>query len=122
MLSRKRRLAPEAEIIKRFTEKEKLSVSGPTTPTGEPCASGTRSDGQPSGEFVVVTQPARMWMENISRRLSNGRTPPCSIFFSGLRISRVAAHAAFPVTSQHEIRLKYLGKEQVDEIDCYIFQ
>ncbi len=49
-------------------------------------------------------------MENISRKLSNGRIPHCSVCFSE-RKGQLAKYC-----------LKYLGKEQVDEIDCYIFQ
>lgn len=82
-------------------------------------------DGKPSGEFVLVTEP--------------GRDP------DGIAVDRVVEHPhstlqhmqlesedfdalnrapAFPLTTSQlgKYDLKYLGKDQLDEISCYIFE
>jgi hypothetical protein len=118
---------PEVEIIKRFSQKEdtyllarmrysyrktiRIQEFGP--------------DGQPSGEFVLVTQPTRdvegKMFEKVVER------PHSTLQHIYLRsedlegLQRVPAYAL--TTAQlAKYDLKYLGKEQVDEIDCYIFQ
>ncbi len=118
---------PEAEIIKRFTDKEEnyLLARASYTYRRTVRIQEFGPDGQPSGEFVVVTQPARdadgKYFEKVVER------PYSSLQHLFLRtedIEGLQRVPAFPVTAGQlaKYSLKYLGKEQVDEIDCYIFQ
>ena len=118
---------PEAEIIKRFTDKEEKYLQARTNYTYRRTVRIQEfgPDGQPSGEFVVVTQPARdadgKYFEKVVER------PHSSLQHLFLRtedIEGLQRVPAFPVTAGQlaKYSLKYLGKEQVDEIDCYIFQ
>ncbi|MGB4784381.1 MAG: hypothetical protein WAQ77_06685, partial [Candidatus Acidiferrum sp.] len=118
---------PEAEIIKRFTDKEEnyLLARANYTYRRTVRIQEFGPDGQPSGEFVVVTQPARdadgKYFEKVVER------PHSSLQHLFLRtedIEGLQRVPAFPVTAGQlaKYSLKYLGKEQVDEIDCYIFQ
>ncbi len=118
---------PEAEIIKRFTDKEENYLLARTNYSYRRTVRIQEfgPDGQPSGEFVVVTQPARdadgKYFEKVVER------PHSSLQHLFLRtedIEGLQRTPAFPVTAGQlaKYNLKYLGKEQVDEIDCYIFQ
>src|ERR1700682_1759510 len=118
---------PEAEIIKRFADKEENYLQARTNYTYRRTVRIQEfgPDGQPSGEFVVVTQPARdvdgKYFEKVVER------PHSSLQHLFLRtedIEGLQRMPAFPVTAGQlaKYNLKYLGKEQVDEIDCYIFQ
>jgi hypothetical protein len=118
---------PEAEIIKRFAEKEENYLLARMNYTYRRTVRIQEfgPDGQPSGEYVVVTQPARdvdgKYFEKVVER------PHSSLQHLFLRTEDVEGlqrMPAFPVTAGQltKYNLKYLGKEQVDEIDCYIFQ
>lgn len=118
---------PEAEIIKRFTEKEEnyLLARANYTYRRTVRIQEFGPDGQPSGEFVVVTQPARdvdgKFFEKVVER------PHSSLQHLFLRtedLEGLQRVPTFPITAGQlaKYNLKYLGKEQVDEIDCYIFQ
>jgi hypothetical protein len=118
---------PEAEIIRRFTDKEEKYLQARTNYTYRRTVRIQEfgPGGQPSGEFVVVTLPARdvdgKYFEKVVER------PHSSLQHLFLRtedIEGLQSVPAFPVTAGQlaKYNLKYLGKEQVDEIDCYIFQ
>jgi hypothetical protein len=118
---------PEAEIVKRFTEKEEnyLLARANYTYRRTVRIQEFGPDGQPSGEFVVVTQPARdvdgKLFEKVVER------PHSSLQHLFLRtedLEGLQRAPAFPVTAGQlaKYSLKYVGKEQVDEISCYIFQ
>jgi len=118
---------PEAEIIKRFTEKEEnyLLARANYTYRRTVRIQEFGPDGQPSGEFVVVTQPARdvdgkLFEKVIERPHSSLQR----LFLRAEDLEGLQRVPAFPVTAGQlaKYSLKYLGKEQVDEIDCYIFQ
>jgi hypothetical protein len=118
---------PEAEIIKRFTEKEEnyLLARANYTYRRTVRIQEFGPDGQPSGEFVVVTQPARdgdgkLFEKVIERPHSSLQR----LFLRTEDLQGLQRVPAFPVTAGQlaKYSLKYLGKEQVDEIDCYIFQ
>ncbi len=118
---------PEAEIIKRFTDKEEnyLLARANYTYRRTVRIQEFGPDGQPSGEFVVVTQPARdsdgKYFEKVVER---PRSSLQHLFLRTEDIEGLQRTPAFPVTAGQlaKYNLKYLGKEQVDEIDCYIFQ
>ncbi len=118
---------PEAEIIKRFSQKEEEYLLSRTRYTywktiriqefGE--------DGQPSGEFVLVTQPARdvdgKFFEKVVER---PRSTLQHVYLRSEDLEGLQRTPAFPLTPAQleKYDLKYAGKERVDEIDCYIFQ
>jgi hypothetical protein len=118
---------PEAEIIKRFSEKEDTFLAARTHYTYRKTIRIQEfgPDGQAAGEFVVVTQPARdvdgKFFEKVVEK------PHSTLQHLYLRtedlegLQRVPAYQL--TTGQlAKYDLKYLGKEQVDEVDCYLFQ
>jgi hypothetical protein len=118
---------PEAEIVKRFSQKEDDYILSRTHYTYRKTIRIQEfgPDGQPAGEFVVVTQPGRdvdgKLFEKVVER------PHSTLQHFLLRsedLEGLQRVPAFPLTSGQlaKYELKYLGKEQVDEVDCYIFQ
>ena len=118
---------PESEIIKRFAQKEDEYLLSRTRYTYRKTIRIQEfgEDGQPSGEFVVVTEPARSvdgkLFEKVVEKPHN--TLP-HLFLRAEDLEGLQRIPAFPLTTAQLAKydLKYLGKEQVDEIDCYIFQ
>src|SRR5256884_1026242 len=118
---------PEAEIVKRFSQKEDEYILSRTHYTYRKTIRiqefGT--DGQPSGEFVVVTQPGRDVEGKLFEKVvEKPRSTLPHLFLRSEDLEGLQRIPAFPLTSSQLAKydLKYLGKEQVDEIDCYIFQ
>jgi hypothetical protein len=118
---------PEAEIIRRFAQKEDEYIrSGPRyTYRRTVRIQEFGTDGQPSGEFVVVTQPGRdVDGKPFEKVVEKPRSTLQHLFLKAEDIAGLQRIPAFPLSSGQLAKydLKYLGKEQVDEIDCYIFQ
>jgi len=118
---------PEAEILKRFSQKEDEYILSRTHFTYRKTIRiqefGT--DGQPSGEFVLVTQPGRdADGKPFEKVVEKPRSTLQHLFLRSEDLEGLQRIPAFPLTSSQLAKydLKYLGKEQVDEIDCYIFQ
>jgi hypothetical protein len=118
---------PEGEIIKRLAQKEEEYLLARTR-------YGYRKtiriqefgqDGQPSGEFVLVTQPARDVDGKLFEKVvDRPRSTLQHIYLRSEDLEGLQRMPAYPLTTSQlgKYDLKYLGKEQVDEIDCYIFQ
>jgi hypothetical protein len=118
---------PEAEIVKRFSEKEDEYILSRTHYTYRKTIRiqefGT--DGQPAGEFVLVTQPGRdVDGKPFEKVVEKPRSTLQHLFLRSEDLDGLQRIPAFPLTSSQLAKydMKYLGKEQVDEIDCYIFQ
>jgi len=118
---------PEAEIVKRFSQKEDEYIRSRSGYTYRKTIRIQEfgEDGQPAGEFVLVTQPSRdaegkLFEKIVERPQSTLR----HFFLRSEDLDGLQRIPAFPLTSSQLAKydLKYLGKEQVDEIDCYIFQ
>ncbi len=118
---------PEAEIIKRFSQKEDeyLVARSRFTYRRTVRIQEFDPDGETSGEFVLVTQPARdadgkLYEKVVERPHSTLKR----LFLRAEDLEGLERMPAFPLTTSQLAKydLKYLGKEQVDEIDCYIFQ
>jgi len=118
---------PEAEIIKRFSEKEDEYLQARTRYMYRRTVRIQEfgPDGKPSGEFTMVTQPARdvdgKYFEKVIER------PVSTLQHFYIRpedLEGLQKVPPYPLTTGQlkNYELKYLGKEQVDEIDCYIFQ
>ncbi|HYL83609.1 MAG TPA: hypothetical protein VE263_05200 [Candidatus Angelobacter sp.] len=118
---------PEAEIIQRFSKKEddylvtrmhytyrktiRIQEFGP--------------DGQPAGEYVVVSQPQVDADGKVYERVVERPHSTLQHFFLRSEDLEGLQHVPpFPLTTPQlpKYNLKYLGKEQVDEVNCYIFQ
>jgi hypothetical protein len=118
---------PEAEIVKHFSQKEDEYI---LSRTGYSYRKTIRiqefgPDGQLSGEFVVVTEPGRGADGKLFEKVvEKPRSTLQHLFLRSEDLEGLQRIPAFPLTSSQLAKydLKYLGKEQVDEIDCYIFQ
>jgi hypothetical protein len=118
---------PEAEIIKRFTQKEDEYLLSRTRYTYRRTVRIQEfgPDGKPSGEFVMVTQPGRSVDGKYFEKVIEKPVSTLQHFY--LRpedLEGLQRIPPYPLTPGQLAKydLKYLGKEQVDEIDCYIFQ
>jgi hypothetical protein len=118
---------PEAEIVKRFSQKEDEYILSRTHYTYRKTIRIQEfgADGQPSGEFVLVTQPGRdVDGKPIEKVIEKPHSTLPHLFLRSEDLDGLQRVPAFPLTSSQLAKydLKYLGKEQVDEVDCYIFQ
>ena len=118
---------PESEIIRRFSQKEDEYLATRTHFTYKKTIRIEEfgPDGRPSGEFVLVMEPARdadgkLYEKVVQRPQSTMR----HFFLRSEDLEGLDRIPAFPLTTAQlkNYNLKYLGKEQVDEVDCYIFQ
>jgi hypothetical protein len=118
---------PEAEIIKRFSEKEEEFIRSGAHYTYRRTVRIQEFglDGQPVGEFVLVTSPSRdVDGKAVERVIERPHSSLQRLYIKTEDIEGLQRIPAFPLTSGQLAKydLKYLGKEQVDEVDCYIFQ
>jgi hypothetical protein len=118
---------PEDQIIQRFTQKEDEFARARQHYTYKKTVRVQEfgPDGQPAGEYVVVSQPARnpdgTWYEKTIER-PQSTMPHMHLLAEDLEV--IQRIPAFPlITAQlAKYSVKYIGKEKVDEVDCYIFQ
>jgi hypothetical protein len=118
---------PEAEIVKHFSQKEDEYI---VSRTGYIYRKTIRiqefgPDGKPSGEFELVTQPGRdVDGKLVEKVVEKPRSTLQHLYLRSEDLEGLQRIPAFPLTSSQLAKydLKYLGKEQVDEIECYIFQ
>jgi len=118
---------PEAEIIKRFSQKEdtylaarihyfykktiRIEEFGP--------------DGKVAGEFTLVTEPTRDTEGKIFEKVvERPKSTLQHVYLRTEDLEGLQRAPAYALTTGNLAKydLKYLGKEQVDEVDCYIFQ
>jgi hypothetical protein len=118
---------PEGEIIRRFSQKEEEYLGTRTHFTYKKTIRIEEfgPDGKASGEFVLVMAPARdadgkLYEKVVQRPQSTMQ----HFFLRSEDLEGLERIPAFPLTTKQlaNYNLKYLGKEQVDEVDCYIFQ
>jgi hypothetical protein len=118
---------PEAEIVKHFSQKEDEYILSRTAYTYRKTIRIQEfgPDGQPSGEFVLVTEPSKAADGKLfDKVVEKPRSTLQHLFLRSEDLEGLQRIPAFPLTSSQLAKydLKYVGKEQVDEIDCYIFQ
>jgi hypothetical protein len=118
---------PPEEIVKRFSQKEDEFLVARSRHTSRKSIRIQEfgPDGKLSGEFFRVTEtapgsdgrPAVKVIEKPQSTLQHAFLAPEDLE----ALDRVPA---YPLTTSQlpKYNLKYIGKEQVDEIDCYIFQ
>jgi hypothetical protein len=119
-------MAPE-EIIKRFSQKEDQYIVARAGYTYKKTVRLQEfgPDGKPSGELSLVIEAkpgpdGKVYEKTVER-------PQTSLHFLELGpedYQALARMPAYPLTTGQlaKYNLKYLGKELVDEVDCYIFQ
>jgi hypothetical protein len=116
-----------AEIIKNFSRKEDEYLAA------RPRYSFRKSvhiqefgpDGNPSGELLRVAEYTPRGDGKVSVRLvEKPQSTLQSVFLAPEDLEALDRVPAFPFITEQlpKYDFKYLGKEQVDEIDCYIFQ
>jgi len=118
---------PEEEIIKRFSQKEDTFVAARTHYAYRKTIriQEFSPDGQPSGEFIVVTQPVRDIEGRLFEKVvERPRSTLQRLYLRAEDLEGLQRFPAYQLTTAQLAKydLKFLGKEQVDEIDCYIFQ
>lgn len=118
---------PEDEIIKRFSQKEDQYLLARTRYTYRKTIRIQEfgPDGQPSGEFVLVTQPVRDVDGKLFEKVvEKPRSTLQHVYLRSEDLEGLQRTPAYALTTSQLAKydLKYLGKEQVDELDCYIFQ
>jgi len=118
---------PEAEIISRFARKEDLYLVSRTHFTYKKTIRIQEFglDGKPAGEYVLVLEPARDPDGQIYEKVVQRPESTLQHFFLRSEdLDGLQRIPAFPLTTAQLAKydLKYLGKEQVDEVNCYIFQ
>jgi hypothetical protein len=118
---------PPEEIIRRFSQKEdeyfaarpnygyrktiRIDEFGP--------------DGNLSGQFLLVTEATRAPNGQVINKVV--QKPQSTLHYFNLEtedVRELDRIPAFPLTSSQLAKydLKFIGQEQVDEIDCYIFK
>ena len=119
-------LAPE-EIIRRFSQKEDEYVKS------RPNYGFRKSvriqefgpDGAPAGEFLRVTDYTKLADGRITAKaVEKPQSTLQGIYLAPEDIDALDKIPAFPLTTAQisKYDLKYLGTEQIDEVECYIFQ
>lgn len=118
---------PESEIIRRFSQKEDEYLAARTHFTYKKTIRIEEfdPDGKPSGEYVLMMEPARDEDGKLYEKIvQRPQSTMHHFFLQSEDLDGLARIPAFPLTTKQlaSYDLKYLGKEQVDEVDCYIFQ
>lgn len=118
---------PPEEIIQRFSQKEDEYLAARARYTYKKTVRLEEfgPDGQRSGELTLVIEAkpgedGKIYERTVER-------PQSTLHYLELGpedFQKLARMPAYPLTTSQlaKYNLKYLGKEQVDEISCYIFQ
>jgi hypothetical protein len=118
---------PAEEIIRRFSQKEDQFIAARPN-------YGYRKtiridefgeDGKPAGQFLMVTEATRAANGQVISKVV--QKPQSTLRYFNLEtedVKELDRIPAFPLTSSQLAKydLKFIGEEQVDEIDCYIFK
>ena len=118
---------PPEEIIQKFSQKEDQFLA---VRPGYGYRKTVRidefgQDGKLTGQFLLVTEVTRAANgQVISKVVEKPQSTLHNFNLETEDVKELDRIPAFPVTSTQLPRydLKYLGEEQVDEVDCYIFQ
>jgi hypothetical protein len=118
---------PPEEIIKRFSQKEDeyLAARAGYTYKKTVRIEEFAQNGQPAGQLLLVTEAMRG--DDGRVREKTVQRPESTLQYLEMSpedFQQLARMPVYPVVTANLAKydLKYLGKEQVDEIDCYIFQ
>jgi hypothetical protein len=118
---------PPDEIIRRFSQKEDEFIAArpkygyrKTIRIDE-----FGDDGKPAGQFLMVTETMRAANGQVISKVV--QKPQSTLHYFNLEtedVRELDRIPAFPLSSSQLAKydLKFIGEEQVDEIDCYIFK
>jgi hypothetical protein len=118
---------PPDEIIRRFSAKEDQFIAArpnygyrKTVRIDE-----FGEDGKPAGQFLMVTEATRAANGQVVNKVV--QKPQSTLHYFNLEsedVRELDRIPAFPLTTTQLAKydLKYIGEEQVDEVDCYIFK
>ncbi len=118
---------PPDEIIRRFSQKEDQFLAARQ---GYGYRKTIRidefgDDGKPAGQYLLVTETMRTPNGQVINKVV--QKPQSTLHYFNLEtedVKELDRIPAFPLTTSQLAKydLKYIGEEQVDEIDCYIFK
>jgi hypothetical protein len=118
---------PPEEIIHRFAHKEdEFMAARPNYGSRKTIRIDEfGEDGKPAGQFLLVTETTRAPNGQVISKVV--QKPQSTLRYFNLETEDVKdldRIPAFPLTSSQLVKydLKYIGEEQVDEVDCYIFK
>jgi hypothetical protein len=118
---------PVEEIIRRFSQKEEEYVKA------RPDYGFRKSvriqefgpDGNPVGEFLRVSEYTKLADGRVAvKAVEHPQSTLEGIYLAPEDLDALDRVPAYPLTASQlkKYELKYLGRELVDEVDCYIFQ
>jgi hypothetical protein len=118
---------PPEEIIKRFAQKEDeyIEASGHFLFHKTIRLQEIGEDGKPAGQAEITVEPAVTPEGKLYYRIvGQPRFTLKDLRISPEDLETLARVQAYPLTTGQLAKydLKYVGKEQVDEISCYLFQ
>jgi hypothetical protein len=118
---------PPEEIIRKFSQKEDqfLSVRPAYGYRKSIRIDEFGEDGKQVGQFLLVTEVTRAANgQIISKAVEKPQSTLHNFTLETEDVKELDRIPAFPLTSSQlpKYDLKYIGEEQVDELDCYIFQ
>jgi len=118
---------PPDEIIRRFSQKEDQFFAARQ---GYGYRKTIRidefgDDGKPAGQYLLETETMRAPNGQVINKVV--QKPQSTLHYFNLEtedVKELERIPAFPLTTSQLAKydLKYIGEEQVDEIDCYIFK
>jgi hypothetical protein len=118
---------PPDEIIRRFSQKEdEFLAARPNYGFRKTIRIDEfGEDGKPAGQFLMVTETTRAANGQVINKVA--QKPQSTLHYFNLEtedVRELDRIPAFPLVSSQLAKydLKYIGQEQVDEIDCYIFK
>jgi len=118
---------PPDEIIRKFTQKEdEFLAARPNYGYKKTIRIDEfGEDGKPAGQFLMVTETTRAPNGQVISKTV--QKPQSTLRYFNLEsedVRELDRIPAFPLTTSQLAKydLKYIGQEQVDEIDCYIFK
>jgi hypothetical protein len=118
---------PPDEIIRRFSQKEDEYLTERSRHTARKSIrlQELGADGKVTGEFLRVTETA-LGNEGrlVTKTIENPQSTLQHAFLAPEDLAALDRIPAFPLTTSQlpKYDVKFIGREQVDEIDCYIFQ
>src|ERR1700732_213933 len=118
---------PPDEIVRGFSQKEDEFIAARPN-------YGSRKtiridefgeDGKPAGQFLMVTETTRAANGQVINKVV--QKPQSTLHYFNLEtedVKELDRIPAVPMTSSQLVKydLKYIGEEQVDEVECYIFK
>ena len=118
---------PVEEIVRHFSQKEEEYLKA------RPNYGFRKSiriqefgpDGNPIGEFLRVSEYSKLADGRIAvKAVEHPQSTLQGIYLAPEDLDALDRVPAYPLTATQlkKYELKYLGREQVDEVDCYIFQ